>query len=74
MTYLERAVELQPDDPVINDHLGDAYWRAGRQREARFQWQRALTFEPEADQVVVIERKLREGLDDDQEGHGANSG
>ena len=50
-----------PDDPVINDHLGDAYWRVGRQREARFQWQRALTFEPEDDQVVLIERKLRRG-------------
>jgi hypothetical protein len=21
----ERAVELKPDDPTINDHLGDAY-------------------------------------------------
>ena len=27
---LERAVELKPEDPTINDHLGDAYWRVGR--------------------------------------------
>ena len=27
---LERAVELEPADPDINDHLGDAYWRVGR--------------------------------------------
>jgi predicted negative regulator of RcsB-dependent stress response len=47
---------------VINDHLGDAYWQVGRQREARFQWQRALTFEPEDDQVVLIEDKLLHGL------------
>lgn len=74
VTYLERAAELQPDDPVINDHLGDAYWRAGRQREARFQWQRALTFKPDDDQVVIIERKLRDGLDEGSGEHGANSG
>lgn len=68
--YLERAVELRPDDPVINDHLGDAYWRIGREREARFQWRRALTFEPEADQVALIERKLERGLEADEAGRG----
>ena len=25
--HLERAVQLRPHDPIINDHLGDAYWR-----------------------------------------------
>jgi predicted negative regulator of RcsB-dependent stress response len=47
---------------VINDHLGDAYWRVGRQREARYQWRRALTLEPEEDTVAAIEGKLRDGL------------
>ncbi len=27
---LERAVLLSPGDPTINEHLGDAYWRMGR--------------------------------------------
>ena len=31
---LERAVILQAADPQINDHLGDAYWRVGRKRDA----------------------------------------
>lgn len=62
VTYLERAVELKPQDPVINDHLGDAYWRVGREQEARFQWRRALSFDPEADQVPVIEAKIERGL------------
>ena len=52
--HLERAVELRPEDPVINDHLGDAYWRVGRLREARFQWTRSLSLEPAADQVDLI--------------------
>jgi predicted negative regulator of RcsB-dependent stress response len=47
-------VELEPRNSVINDHLGDAYWAAGRQQEARFQWSRALGLEPEAaDQTKI---------------------
>jgi tetratricopeptide (TPR) repeat protein len=61
---LERAIELKPQDPVINDHLGDAYWRVGRKLEARFQWRRALFFEPEPDQVAPIETKIEAGLAD----------
>lgn len=61
---LERAVQLRPDDPVINEHLGDAYWRVGRRLEARFQWERALIFEPEEDLIPVIQKKIRDGLED----------
>ena len=43
---LERAVELKPEDPTINDHLGDAYWRVGRTLEAHFQWSHAKDLEP----------------------------
>jgi len=49
-------------DPTINDHLGDAYWRAGRHVEARYQWQRALLFKPAADQVPTIQAKIEKGL------------
>lgn len=59
---LERAVLLSPGDPTINEHLGDAYWKAGRRLEARFQWKRALSLEPEKDQILAITRKLKDGL------------
>ncbi len=62
ITWLEKAVELEPRNSVINDHLGDAYWAAGRQREGRFQWRRALTTEPEPAEVPKLEAKLRDGL------------
>ena len=62
ITWLEKAVELEPRNSVINDHLGDAYWAAGRQREGRFQWRRALTTDPEAPEIPKIEAKLRDGL------------
>jgi tetratricopeptide (TPR) repeat protein len=57
---LEHAVELESGDPTLNDHLGDAYWRVGRRTEARYQWQRALVFNP--DDPAPIQHKLEHGL------------
>lgn len=61
---LERAAELVPHDSTINDHLGDAYWRVGRRLEARFQWSRALLFDPTEELLASITRKLEHGLTD----------
>ncbi len=60
---LERAAELMAVDPVVNDHLGDAYWAVGRKNEAEFQWKRALSFDPEENDATRIRRKLEVGLD-----------
>lgn len=65
--YLERAASLRPYHMVINDHLGDVYWKLGRQREAHYMWQRASDYYDDSDeeQVRMIEetrRKLKEGL------------
>ncbi|MDZ4736844.1 MAG: hypothetical protein SGJ07_10910 [Rhodospirillaceae bacterium] len=40
-----QAVLLEPTHPELRSHLGDAYWRAGREADARKQWQEALTLE-----------------------------
>jgi len=60
---LERAIQLEPGDPTINDHLGDAYWMVDRKIEAEFQWKRALNLKPEPDARAVIERKLKDGME-----------
>ncbi len=60
---MERASLLMPLDPIVTDHLGDVYWAVGRQLEARFQWRRALSFDPEPDLAERIRRKLSIGLD-----------
>lgn len=39
---LEQAARGAPAETDINDHLGDAYWRAGRRLEARYAWRAAL--------------------------------
>ena len=65
---MERAAELMPVDPVVNDHLGDVLWAVGRKNEAEFQWKRALSFvdedkpSPDID-PDRIRRKLEVGLD-----------
>lgn len=38
---LEAAVKSAIGDVAINEHLGDAYWSAGRKSEARFAWRAA---------------------------------
>ena len=38
VAFLEKATLLEPADPVITDHLADAYWQAGRLNEARYKW------------------------------------
>jgi tetratricopeptide (TPR) repeat protein len=58
--FLERAVELMPTDATVNDHLGDAYAAVGRMREARFQWKRALHFDPDATLELALRKKLEE--------------
>ena len=61
--FLERAVEIKPEDPTLNDHLGDAFWRVGREREARFQWNQALSLDPEPEDAQKIKAKIDRGLD-----------
>ena len=61
--HMEKAAELMPVDPIVTDHLGDLYWAVGRQLEAKFQWRRALSFDPELNDATRIREKLRIGLD-----------
>ena len=61
---LERAVTLRSQDPIINDHLGDAYWRVGRKLEAGFQWNHALSLDPEPELKIELTQKLKKGLID----------
>lgn len=60
---MERASLLEPVDPVVTDHLGDVYWAVGRTLEARFQWRRALSFDPAEADATRIRAKLELGLD-----------
>ena len=58
----EATANPRPDDPVINDHLGDAYWMVGRRLEARFQWRHALENDPDPELKKKLQWKLKHGL------------
>ncbi|WP_074205468.1 tetratricopeptide repeat protein [Parasphingorhabdus marina] len=59
--YLERALAGEPQDPTINEHLGDAYWTVGRKYEARYAWQSAKLFADKEDQDRLA-KKIDLGL------------
>lgn len=59
---LQQAVLLMPEDPTINEHLGDALWKVGKPIAARFQWNHALTFGAQAEARAQIEQKIKTGL------------
>ena len=58
----ERAQQLLPGNATVGEHLGDAYWRLGRETEARYQWTQALAFKPEKDVEKSLRTKIENGL------------
>jgi len=61
--FLKRAVELMPEDPVVNDHYGDILWKLDRKIQARYFWANVLNLEETEDKMKKnIKDKLIEGL------------
>ena len=61
--FLKTAVELMPDDPVVNDHYGDILWKLGRKIQARYFWTNVLNLKDTEDKMKKnINIKLIEGL------------
>ena len=59
--YFGLSAAGAPDDPTVNEHLGDALWSAGRRYEARYAWNAAALF-AEGDVAERLAAKTREGL------------
>ena len=61
--FLKRAVELMPDDPIVNDHYGDILWKLDRKIQERYFWTSVLNLEEtETAMKKNISNKLIEGL------------
>jgi Flp pilus assembly protein TadD len=58
---LERAAQGAPAESDINEHLGDAYWKAARKLDARYAWRAALVAADD-DQQARIKAKIDNGL------------
>ncbi len=62
IALLERAVANGAIEAEINEHLGDAYWKAGRRVEARYAWEAARTVSDEEAVSARINGKIASGL------------
>ena len=61
--FLRRAVELMPEDPIVNDHYGDILWKLNRKIQARYFWENVLNLNETEDKMKIkIKVKLIEGL------------
>ena len=61
--YMRRAVELMPNDPIVNDHYGDILWKLNQKIQARYFWESVLKMNDVEDQMIKkINDKLVEGL------------
>ena len=61
--FLKRAVELMPEDPIVNDHYGDILWKLDRKIQARYFWGNVLNLDETEDAMKKnIKNKLIEGL------------
>ena len=60
---LKRAVELMPNDPIVNDHYGDILWKLGRKIQATYFWKNVLNFDDaENEMKEKIYFKLLQGV------------
>ena len=61
--FLKRAVELMPDDPIVNDHYGDILWKLDRKIQARYFWSMVLKMDDAEEKLLdQIKNKLVTGL------------
>ena len=61
--FIKRAVELMPEDPIVNDHYGDILWKLDRKIQARYFWGNVLNLEKTEDEMKKnIKDKLIKGL------------
>ena len=53
--FLQKAVEIMPQDPVINDHYADSLWMLNKKMQARYFWKYVLSLED-------VEKKLKDNI------------
>tara|TARA_B100000427_G_scaffold320861_1_gene320682 strand:- start:195 stop:935 length:741 start_codon:yes stop_codon:yes gene_type:complete len=62
--FIKKAIQLMPNDPIVNDHYGDILWKLNRKIQAKYYWQSALNSEESKDEMKKdISKKLLKGLD-----------
>ena len=61
--YLELAIILMPNDPIVNDHFADCLWMNNYKIQARYYWKNVLNLKDTQDDLRNnVEKKLIMGL------------
>jgi tetratricopeptide (TPR) repeat protein len=56
--YLLEAASIIKNDPTIEDHLGDFYFKAGNFEKAQDFWKKSISLGTEEDDIQKVRRKL----------------
>ena len=61
--FLQKAVELKPLDPIINDHYADTLWMVNKNIQARYFWKHVLSLDDTEEELRNnINKKLIFGI------------
>tara|TARA_B100000315_G_scaffold37919_1_gene32548 strand:- start:736 stop:2445 length:1710 start_codon:yes stop_codon:yes gene_type:complete len=61
--FLQRAVELLPQDPIINDHYADILWMLNKNIQARYFWEYVLKLDHTEQKLKdIINKKIIFGI------------
>ena len=61
--YINQALQLKPDDPVIMDHYADILWKLDRKLQAKYFWENVLKTDVESEiNKDEIKQKIIFGL------------
>lgn len=62
LALLIDAVQLAPTNAEVNAHLGDAFSQAGLTLQAIYQWNRALTMNPDEALKVTLTKQIEQSI------------
>ena len=61
--FIQQAVILMPDDPIVNDHYADILWKLNRKIQARYFWGYVLTLDDSDEKMKKsVSEKIVNGL------------
>ena len=61
--FLKKAIQLMPNDPIVNDHYGDVLWKLNRKIQAKYYWRNAINSKDAEKEIKKNNsKKLLKGL------------
>ena len=66
--FIRKAIQLMPNDPIVNDHYGDILWSLDKKIQAKYYWNSVLKFKDTDDEMRrKVKHKLLLGINNKNE-------